>query len=200
MNSGSSLVPKTGSVRKTTDCNCSSCQLFGRELTIRDIEDGQMTISGLDDPAQLILKQDIVDLLNAYSEHRLPSSAHFRVKRVLSEADEYIKNAKEEISSEYRRLSVEHGELKERLNGEIREHRERIDAERIENNQENQRIRATIISEYANHQARMKKERLEHNNLILREVPKIKAYPWLVAGLGITGASTMILGIMLFLS
>ena len=211
MNTKSLLAPKVGSLRKTTDCKCSSCQLFGRELTVRDLEDGTMTMSGLDDPAQLILKQDIVDLLNAYSEDRLPSSAHFRVKRILAEADNYIKNSKEALSSEYRKLSVEHSQLKERLDKELREHRgridtelrehrRRIDAERIEHLEGSQRIRKKIIAEYEEHEARMRIERLEHDKLVSKESRKIKAYPWLVAGVGLAGISSLILGIMLIVS
>ena len=165
-------------------------------------------MSGLDDPAQLILKQDIVDLLNAFSEDRLPSSAHFRVRRVLAEADEYIKNSKEALSSEYRKLSVEHGELRERLDKEFREHRERmegekavhrdrINAEKIEHFERNQKVQELIVAEYEAHKAQMKRERLEHDNLISRETRKVKAYPWLIAALGITGASVLILGTML---
>lgn len=208
MKADTRLIPKVGSVRKKTECNCSSCQLFGRELTVRDLEDGTMTISGLDNPAELILKQDIVDLLNAYSEDRLPSSAHFRVKRILTEADEYIKNSKEAISSEYRKLSVEHGKLKGRIDAELREHRGRIvaeqrehrrwiDAERTEHLEGSQRIREMMIAEYQEHEARMKLERLEHDKLIAKESRKIKAYPWLV---GVVAASSLILGIMLILS
>ncbi len=194
------LIPKVGSVRKKTECNCSSCQLFGRELTVRDLEDGTMTISGLDNPAELILKQDIVDLLNAYSEDRLPSSAHFRVKRILNEADEYIKDSKEAISSEYKKLSIEHGKLKGRIDAELKEHRRRIDAERAEHLEGSQRIREMIIAEYEEHEARMKMERLEHDKLIAKESRKIKAYPWLVTGVGVAGISSLILGIMLILS
>ena len=194
------LIPKVGSVRKRTECNCSSCQLFGRELTVRDLEDGTMTISGLDNPAELILKQDIVDLLNAYGEDRLPSSAHFRVKRILTEADEYIKNSKEAISSEYRKLSIEHGKLKGRIDTELREHRRRIDVERTEHLEGSQRIREMIIAEYQEHETRMKVERLEHDKLIAKESRKIKAYPWLVAGVGVAGISCLILGIMLIVS
>lgn len=210
MNTKSLLAPKVGSLRKTTDCKCSSCQLFGRELTVRDLEDGTMTMSGLDDPAQLILKQDIVDLLNAYSEDRLPSSAHFRVKRILAEADNYIKNSKEALSSEYRKLSVEHSQLKGRLDKELREHRERLESEKTEHRERisaekaehigrNQRTQELIVAEYKAHHVKMKRERLEHDSLISREQRKVKAYPWLIAGLGITGASTLILGIMLIL-
>ena len=167
-------------------------------------------MSGLDDPAQLILKQDIVDLLNAYSEDRLPSSAHFRVKRILAEADEYIKNSKEALSSEYRKLSVEHSKLKERFDKEFKEHKERmegekavhrdrINAEKIEHIEQSQKVQELIVSEYEAHKAQMKRERLEHDNLISRETRKVKAYPWLIAGLGVSGASALILGIMLIL-
>jgi hypothetical protein len=154
----STIVVASTDTNVREHCNCDTCQLFGREITIRDIESGEVTISGLDNAAELILKQDIVDLLNAFDESRLPSSAYFRLRRALEEIESY----REDYSRHADRLNKESIEHRKRINEDAMEQ-----AERLKKDYSEQRKLYDI--EYAEHKRCLLAERTENNERMEKE-------------------------------
>ena len=120
-------------------------------------------MSGLDNPAELILKQDLVDILNAYDEARLPSSGYFRLRRAVEEIEGYRKDYAQHAI----RLNEESIEHRKRLGEEAAEHAARLKKDYSEQ-------RRLYDLEYAEQKRRLESDESQHRKRLQSEEVKHK--------------------------